>query len=148
MQYAMFVCFSTFFLLIFSEVKPKVYASERLEKVGRYTEIPVTVITKLLSPVMSIVSAFIGERKEWEALSLRRDILRKLLKKDTGVETVAELIYPIHTVKADCYLSELAMKLYKSENHLSIWWEYVGSYQPFKYSRTFTNINSIKHIEE
>lgn len=202
-QYAMFVCFLTFFLLIFSEVKPKVYASGRPEKVGRFVAKPIIIITKLLTPIMSIISAFIGEKTEREALSfhevksmlssagdlgvinagesriaqnvfalrerkakelivadgeittvpvhssledakelalttahkriiavnrfnqpvgvvLQRDILRKLLKKDAGIETVAELIYPIHTVKGDCCLSELAMKLYRSDNHLSV----------------------------
>ncbi|WP_210498232.1 CNNM domain-containing protein [Vibrio crassostreae] len=202
-EYIGFTCLLTFVLLIFAEVKPKVYASEKPEKVGRYMAKPLIGIAWLLAPIINFINGFIGERKKRESLNffevknlltsaadmgvinkdeskiaknlfslrdrkakelivndgeiisipvhtkltdakelslntihkriiainkhnqpvgvvLQRDILKGLLVNEDSATTVAELIYPVQTVKDSCCLSELIIKLYHSDTHLAV----------------------------
>lgn len=202
LDYYIFTGALTFILLVFSEVKPKVYASARSEKVGRFIAGPVIFFGFVLNPIVKFISAFVGDRGATDRLSihevktflasagdegiineeeskiaknvfnlrdrkakelilsdgkitvidvssslsdalkvalstqhkriiavnkkgqpigviLQRDILKSNFDEEQ-ISSVAELVYPVHTVDQDCSLSSLAIKLYHSDTHLAV----------------------------
>lgn len=70
LDYYLFTGALTFVLLVFSEVKPKVYASTKSEKVGRFIAAPVIFFGFVLNPIVKFISAFVGDRGVTEGLSI------------------------------------------------------------------------------
>ncbi|CAH7362713.1 conserved membrane hypothetical protein [Vibrio chagasii] len=68
-SYGVFVGVLTFFMLLFSEVKPKIFASRYPEKVARYLAAPLLVINGLMRPLTWVSEILIGGKAEVQQLT-------------------------------------------------------------------------------
>lgn len=69
-EYGIFVGCLTLFMLLFSEVKPKVFASQCPEKVARYFALPMLCLAVLLRPLTWLMELIIGGKSEAEQLTM------------------------------------------------------------------------------
>ncbi|MFS1428801.1 CNNM domain-containing protein [Vibrio splendidus] len=60
--YSTFLALMTFLMLLFSEIKPKVFAAQKSEVVGVAIHYPLAFITWLLTPIVNTVNGFLNNK--------------------------------------------------------------------------------------
>lgn len=70
LNYAAFISSVTVIMLLFSEIKPKTFAATYPEKVGCFLSKPLSAITWILTPILSIISALVGNKIESNNLTI------------------------------------------------------------------------------
>lgn len=68
--YTAFIGSVTVVMLLLSEIKPKVFASSRPEKVGKLIAKPLILITKLISPIIYVINLLVGSKSESDKLTI------------------------------------------------------------------------------
>ncbi|KDM91015.1 hypothetical protein EA58_14790 [Photobacterium galatheae] len=68
--YTVYISTVTVVMLFLSEIKPKVFAASRPEKVGRFIAKPLIFITSMISPIIYIINLLVGNKSEPDKLTI------------------------------------------------------------------------------
>jgi len=69
-QYFYFVLSMTLLMLLFSEIKPKVFAAKNPDSVIKYINLPIIITTWLLTPIVNAVNGFLNNNSADDELNI------------------------------------------------------------------------------